>query len=499
MPATPIHHTPTSSSGWNGPEQVKNLFGAPMTKAIGFREFAWYDPDKDLTTQVAWKFPHHFSTNHKPGAASTTGCSAGIAALNGARGGSTIPEADRQGVYAHLKAHLVDHGVKEADVPELKSPDELLEERADTKECPTCEGKGTIMDGHRTCPDCNGDGTVSADAEAKSPAFDTVKACRAALYGNDELRSEVRSASETRTVRQMDPDCRIAQQFEMREVANGTGGTSLRFTGYASVVERGYEVYDAFGPYQETIARNAFNKTLKDGADVSFLVNHGGITMARTKPGTLQLSSDSTGLYTEATLNLSRPDVQIVRAAVEDGDLDEMSFAFRATRQEWDADYTQREIQEVNMHQGDVSIVNYGANPATGGTVALRSRLTTADVSVTDFIAALTELRAGASISAANMKTLSTVLDLVQGADTNVDHALVILSNLMGVKNPDIAQDKAMDKGDPSKNTPPSTTTSSGESDAPTMSTNSAPKAEIPDHTLEARQRLAAMRDRRAS
>jgi phage head maturation protease len=96
--------------------------------------------------------------------------------------------------------------------------------------------------------------------------------------------------------------------------------------------------------------------------------------MARTKSGTLQLSADSTGLYCEATMNMSRPDVQIVRAAVEDGDLDEMSFAFRATKQEWDKAYTQREIQEVNMHQGDVSVVNFGANPHTAGSTSMNLR-----------------------------------------------------------------------------------------------------------------------------
>jgi HK97 family phage prohead protease len=89
--------------------------------------------------------------------------------------------------------------------------------------------------------------------------------------------------------------------------------------------------------------------------------------MARTKSGTLLLSSDSTGLYAEATLNPSRPDVQIVRAAIQDGDMDEMSFAFRATKQSWNEDYSAREIQGVNLHQGDVSVVNYGANRTSEG------------------------------------------------------------------------------------------------------------------------------------
>ena len=50
-----------------------------------------------------------------------------------------------------------------------------------------------------------------------------------------------------------------------------------------------------------------------------------------------------------------------------------MSFGFRVTRQDWSTDWTERSIAEVDLHKGDVSIVNFGANPATGGLVALRS------------------------------------------------------------------------------------------------------------------------------
>ena len=48
---------------------------------------------------------------------------------------------------------------------------------------------------------------------------------------------------------------------------------------------------------------------------------------------------------------------------MERGDLDEMSFAFRVIRQEWDADYLERRITEVQLF--DVSLVTYPANPAT--------------------------------------------------------------------------------------------------------------------------------------
>ncbi|MGA7420887.1 MAG: HK97 family phage prohead protease [Acidimicrobiales bacterium] len=183
-----------------------------------------------------------------------------------------------------------------------------------------------------------------------------------------------RQTSERRCIREMDPNSRVAPQFEMREVQNGTGGTSLRFSGYASVVGKPYEMQDMAGTYNETIDPKAFKRTLDAGADVSFLCNHAGVTMARTKAGTLKLSSDATGLYTEATLNPSRGDVQIVRAAVQDGDLDEMSMAFRVLRQDWTEDYTKRLITEGSLHKGDVSVVNYAASEHTAGLVDIRGR-----------------------------------------------------------------------------------------------------------------------------
>jgi HK97 family phage prohead protease len=149
------------------------------------------------------------------------------------------------------------------------------------------------------------------------------------------------------------------------EVRNLPGGTLVELQGYASTTEQPYEMYDMFGAYDEVVRRGAFGKTLAEGADVSFLVNHGGLTMARTKAETLRLEEDSTGCLSIATLNTKRSDVRDLVTSVEDGNTDEMSFAFRVTRQDWSPDYSQRSIVEVDMNRGDVSAVNYGANPNT--------------------------------------------------------------------------------------------------------------------------------------
>ena len=176
--------------------------------------------------------------------------------------------------------------------------------------------------------------------------------------------------------------------------SNTEGG--LQFAGYASVTDYQYPVYG--GPpygWNETISRGAFKKTLAEDADVNFLINHDGMSLARTKSGTLTLLEDKVGLRALADLDPDNPDVVRLRSAIKRGDVDEMSFGFRVTRDEWFDDEgrasndmvgTERRITEVNLNKGDVSAVNYGANDATSG-------------SFRDIDRALAELRCGKSLT----------------------------------------------------------------------------------------------------
>ena len=328
-------------------------------------------------------------------------------------------------------------------------------------------------------------------------------------------RAEWHSGREVRCVRQMDDQHRFVQSFEMREVADGTGGTKLRFSGYASVVEHGYTLADAYGEFTETIARSAFNRTLSRGPDVAFLVNHDGVTMARTKPGTLKLAADGTGLFSEAELNPSRPDVQILRAAVEDGDLDEMSFAFRVVQDEWNEDFTERQIGEVNIHQGDVSVVNFGANPHTAGLVSMRHALEVAPRAALPIIvarivrAAPTPADADVAGALAKVHQWATVAQAAQAQDPDNntdpqdgkvwDHITTLLgaaSDAMKAQavdaNPDApeegGEENQMEDGEPDPDV----------STDPDDSARSAPPPPVtlPDHTSSARADLEALRRR---
>ncbi|WP_406000694.1 HK97 family phage prohead protease [Streptomyces sp. NBC_00829] len=158
-------------------------------------------------------------------------------------------------------------------------------------------------------------------------------------------------------------------QLEVR-AKKDNGPTTIE--GYASVTESPFEMWDWLGPYSEVVRAGAFAKTLSENPQVQLLLNHGGLAMAYTQAGTLRLSEDTTGLHMEADVNTKRSDVNDMLLALEEGSVDEMSFAFRVTRQQWSPDYDQRDILEVDLHRGDVSVVNFGANPATTVTPAMR-------------------------------------------------------------------------------------------------------------------------------
>lgn len=154
-------------------------------------------------------------------------------------------------------------------------------------------------------------------------------------------------------------EARLSSSLEVRQI----GDNKAQIHGYATVYDYPYDV--AGGPpygWSETIARGATKKSVQEKDDVRLLLNHDGMPLARTRSGTLALTSDDTGLLVDADLDLRSGDARDIALAMERGDLDEMSFAFQVLRQEWNGDYTERLIREVKLF--DVSLVTYPANPA---------------------------------------------------------------------------------------------------------------------------------------
>lgn len=143
------------------------------------------------------------------------------------------------------------------------------------------------------------------------------------------------------------------------EIREEDGG--LRVEGYAAVFN---EDADIAGMFLERIAPGAFRAAIGRD-DVVFLINHKGLPLARTRSGTLELTEDDRGLRISTVLDPEDPDVRAIVGKMRRGDLDKMSFAFRADKQEWDETQNppHRTIIEASLY--DVSVVTFPAYEGT--------------------------------------------------------------------------------------------------------------------------------------
>lgn len=144
-------------------------------------------------------------------------------------------------------------------------------------------------------------------------------------------------------------------------------GDGIKVSGYAAVFN---QITDIGGFFLEVIKPGAFTDAIGRD-DVTFLINHAGLPLARTRSGTLVLRQDLTGLFMETMLDAADPDVLSITGKMKRGDLDKMSFAFIPEIQEWDetGDTPLRTIIKAKLF--DVSIVT---TPAYDGTsIGLRS------------------------------------------------------------------------------------------------------------------------------
>ncbi len=125
------------------------------------------------------------------------------------------------------------------------------------------------------------------------------------------------------------------------------------------------------GGFIEILKPGAFTKTLKEQDIHSYFNHDSNFVLGRVKSGTLRLTEDNTGLFSEN----DPPDTQTVRDLVLEpirrGDVDQGSIAFRHVRQEWgrvDGMLT-RTLHEVRLYH--VSPVPRGAYETTS--VGLRA------------------------------------------------------------------------------------------------------------------------------
>lgn len=106
----------------------------------------------------------------------------------------------------------------------------------------------------------------------------------------------------------------------------------LSIEGYFAVFN---SVYDICPGLSESISEEAFDNTLSD--DIRALINHDTtLVLGRTKAGTLQLRTDSHGLWGHIDINPKDVDAMNLYNRVQRGDVDQCSFGFDILNEETD-------------------------------------------------------------------------------------------------------------------------------------------------------------------
>ena len=214
----------------------------------------------------------------------------------------------------------------------------------------------------------------------------------------DALEAEADSRSKMKKIERR---TYTVQDVEARQAEDGV----MRLSGYAAV----FNDASVPLPFKERIAPGAFRKTLTELPDVRLLINHEGLPLARTKNDTLTLTEDERGLRFDAEL-ADTQEARDIYTLVNRGDVDQMSFAFRVIRQNWNKDKSERTLTEVSLSDGDISVVTYPAYPTTS--VEARQKIASA----------LDAIKEGRKLDEDSIKALRDYLsDLLDAEDEDDD------------------------------------------------------------------------------
>ena len=134
-----------------------------------------------------------------------------------------------------------------------------------------------------------------------------------------------------RTIFDEHPDMRVLQlrsgEFKTRE-----DGEEMVIEGYFAVFNSNYEMWEGAS---ESIAEGAFDSSLSN--DVRGLTNHDTtLVLGRTKAHTLELKTDSHGLWGRITINPKDSDAVNTYERVKRGDVDQCSIGFMVRSEETD-------------------------------------------------------------------------------------------------------------------------------------------------------------------
>jgi HK97 family phage prohead protease len=125
------------------------------------------------------------------------------------------------------------------------------------------------------------------------------------------------------------------------------------------------------GGFRERLMPGSASKTIRE-SDIRALFNHDpNYVLGRTRSGTLDLSEQVQGVAMRATPPATTWAADLI-TSMRRGDINQMSFAFTAIRDEWrepkrDGELFERDIAELRMY--DVSVVTFPAYVQTDAQV----------------------------------------------------------------------------------------------------------------------------------
>jgi HK97 family phage prohead protease len=235
----------------------------------------------------------------------------------------------------------------------------------------------------------------------------------------------------------------FTRSFPLEDISIRAGGDGRTVEAYAAVFGQEVPISDGDGRYLERIDPSAFNKTLADkGNRFSVLYNH-GMTIYGTPSdrgampiGTpLEVRADARGLLTVTRYNRNALAEEALEA-IREGAITAQSFAgsfvrsdkpkprggFRADAQ---GNLPLVTRQEINMRE-------YGPTPfpaySEAAIVGVRAALADTD---TMLLALILENLADGD------KALDPIVDALKKTDKALDQAQLVLSQILGVPNPD--------------------------------------------------------------
>lgn len=130
------------------------------------------------------------------------------------------------------------------------------------------------------------------------------------------MSEEVRKTRQMRTA---------SSEFITRE-----DGDDLIIEGYFAVFNSNYEIWPGAS---ESTAPGAFDNTL--AGDIRALINHDTtLVLGRTKAGTLELKTDTRGLWGKIKVNPNDGDAMNLYERVKRGDVDQCSFGFDIVKED---------------------------------------------------------------------------------------------------------------------------------------------------------------------